>query len=93
MSTIAIIGGTGPQGKGLGYRFAKGGHDVILGSRSEARATEAATELNQRTTAGRSTAPQTLRLQRLPHWYYWPSRSMDTTTSSPNSHRIYPARS
>ena len=52
MSTIAIIGGTGPQGKGLGYRFAKGGHDVILGSRSEARAIEAATELDQRTTAG-----------------------------------------
>ncbi|KQZ66320.1 NADPH-dependent F420 reductase [Nocardioides sp. Root151] len=45
MSTIAIIGGTGPQGKGLGYRFAKGGHDVILGSRSEERAVEAATDL------------------------------------------------
>ena len=52
MSTIAIIGGTGPQGKGLGYRFAKGGYDVILGSRSEARAIEAATELAQRSTAG-----------------------------------------
>jgi NADPH-dependent F420 reductase len=48
MSTIAIIGGTGPQGKGLGYRFAKGGHDVILGSRSEERALESATELEQR---------------------------------------------
>lgn len=52
MSTIAIIGGTGPQGKGLGYRFAKGGHDVILGSRSEDRAIEAAAELDERPIAG-----------------------------------------
>lgn len=52
MSTIAIIGGTGPQGKGLGYRFAKGGHDVILGSRSEVRAVQAATELDERAIAG-----------------------------------------
>jgi NADPH-dependent F420 reductase len=52
VSTIAIIGGTGPQGKGLGYRFAKGGHDVILGSRSEDRAIEAAGEINERRVAG-----------------------------------------
>src|SRR4051812_11612299 len=52
MSTIAIIGGTGPQGKGLGYRFAKGGHDVLLGSRSEERATQAAAELEERAIAG-----------------------------------------
>ena len=52
MSTIAIIGGTGPQGKGLAYRFSKGGHAVILGSRSEERAIDAATELGRRTTAG-----------------------------------------
>lgn len=50
MSRIAIIGGTGPQGKGLGYRFAKGGHHVVLGSRSEERAAEAAAELQQRIT-------------------------------------------
>src|SRR5690349_21723896 len=31
---VAVIGGTGPQGKGLGYRFAKGGHTVVLGSRA-----------------------------------------------------------
>jgi NADPH-dependent F420 reductase len=52
MSTIAIIGGTGPQGKGLGYRFARGGHEVILGSRSEERAVWAAEELDVRVTAG-----------------------------------------
>ena len=32
--TVAVIGGTGPQGKGLGYRFARHGHDIILGSRA-----------------------------------------------------------
>jgi NADPH-dependent F420 reductase len=52
MSTIAIIGGTGPQGMGLGYRFAKGGHDVILGSRDEQRAMMAADELAERQITG-----------------------------------------
>ncbi|XVQ06387.1 NADPH-dependent F420 reductase [Spirillospora sp. CA-255316] len=52
MSTIAIIGGTGPQGKGLGYRFAKGGHDVILGSRDEQRAIKAADALAERHITG-----------------------------------------
>ena len=54
MRTIAIIGGTGPQGKGLGYRFAKAGYDVILGSRSEERAMEAAVELQARVTSAGS---------------------------------------
>lgn len=48
MTVIAIVGGTGPQGKGLGYRFAKAGHDVILGSRSEERAMAAAAEFDER---------------------------------------------
>jgi 8-hydroxy-5-deazaflavin:NADPH oxidoreductase len=48
MSTIAIIGGTGPQGKGLGYRFALGGHEIIIGSRDEGRAAETAAELDAR---------------------------------------------
>lgn len=47
--TIAIIGGTGPQGKGLGFRFAQAGRDIILGSRSEDRAVEAAEDLRRRT--------------------------------------------
>jgi NADPH-dependent F420 reductase len=50
MSTIGIIGGTGSQGKGLGYRFAQGGHEVILGSRSETRAVDAADGLGERLT-------------------------------------------
>ncbi|MFB7758539.1 NADPH-dependent F420 reductase [Streptomyces sp. NPDC056121] len=48
MSTIAVVGGTGPQGKGLSCRFARGGHDVIIGSRDGARAAQAADELAAR---------------------------------------------
>ena len=39
---VAIIGGTGPQGRGLGYRLARAAIPVVLGSRSEGRAAEAA---------------------------------------------------
>ena len=45
---IAVIGGTGPQGKGLGYRFAKGGHSVVLGSRSAEKAGPVADEVTER---------------------------------------------
>jgi NADPH-dependent F420 reductase len=43
--TIAIVGGTGPQGNGLALRFARAGVDVVLGSRDAARAAEAAAAL------------------------------------------------
>lgn len=42
---IAIIGGSGPQGKGLAYRLARAGFTVVLGSRSARRAEEAAAQL------------------------------------------------
>lgn len=45
---IAILGGTGPQGKGLALRFAAAGIDVVLGSRDGERAAEIANELNQK---------------------------------------------
>jgi NADPH-dependent F420 reductase len=45
---IAVIGGTGPQGKGLGYRWARHGHRVVLGSRSSDRARGAAAEVAAR---------------------------------------------
>jgi NADPH-dependent F420 reductase len=45
---IAVIGGTGPQGKGLAYRFAKAGHRVVVGSRSAERAEKAAAEIRAR---------------------------------------------
>ena len=43
--TIAVLGGTGPQGRGLARRFALAGLTVVLGSRSAERAVEAAAEL------------------------------------------------
>jgi len=45
---IAVIGGTGPQGKGLAYRWARHGHRVVLGSRSAERAEQAAAEITAR---------------------------------------------
>lgn len=45
MTTIGFIGGTGPEGKGLAYRFAIAGHDIIVGSRSAERAADAAREI------------------------------------------------
>ena len=45
---IAVIGGTGPQGKGLGYRFARHGHTVVLGSRSAEKAGPVAEEVSAR---------------------------------------------
>lgn len=40
--TIGVLGGTGPQGRGLGRRLAASGLTVLLGSRSADRAAEAA---------------------------------------------------
>ena len=42
---VGVLGGTGPQGKGLAYRLAKAGQKVIIGSRAAERAQAAADEL------------------------------------------------
>ncbi len=42
---IGILGGTGDQGRGLAFRFARAGHPVIIGSRRPERAAHAASEL------------------------------------------------
>ncbi len=42
---VGILGGTGPQGKGLGIRMAAGGQQVVIGSRMPDRATAAAAEV------------------------------------------------
>lgn len=43
--TIAVLGGTGKEGKGLAYRWAKAGYKVLIGSRSPERAVTAASEI------------------------------------------------
>jgi len=45
---IAILGGTGKEGRGLALRWAGAGLEVLIGSRDRARAEQAATELNSR---------------------------------------------
>ena len=42
---VAILGGTGDQGRGLARRFALAGHRVLIGSRSAERAQSAAEQL------------------------------------------------
>jgi NADPH-dependent F420 reductase len=42
---IALIGGTGPEGRGLATRFALAGHEVIIGSRDAVRGENVAAEL------------------------------------------------
>jgi len=40
--SVAVLGGTGEQGRGLARRLALAGHPVVLGSRSASRAAQAA---------------------------------------------------
>ncbi len=45
--TIAVLGGTGKEGKGLAYRWARAGYRVLIGSRTEEKATAAANEITE----------------------------------------------
>jgi NADPH-dependent F420 reductase len=45
---IAVLGGTGKEGKGLAYRWAKAGYEVTIGSRALEKAEQAAAELNEK---------------------------------------------
>jgi NADPH-dependent F420 reductase len=45
--TVAVLGGTGPQGRGLARRFAAAGVRVVIGSRSAERAGETAVALSE----------------------------------------------
>src|SRR5262245_30989865 len=40
--TIAILGGTGKEGRGLAFRWAKAGYKIIIGSRDPEKAVAAA---------------------------------------------------
>jgi hypothetical protein len=43
---LAVLGGTGKEGKGLAFRWARAGYKVIIGSRDIEKARSAASELN-----------------------------------------------
>lgn len=45
---IGIIGGTGRQGRGLAYRWAQAGHEILIGSRKLEGALAAVEELKER---------------------------------------------
>lgn len=45
LMTIAVLGGTGREGKGLAYRWARAGYKVLIGSRSIERAVTTASEI------------------------------------------------
>jgi NADPH-dependent F420 reductase len=48
-TTVAVLGGTGPQGRGLARRWATAGIPVVIGSRNAERAEAAAAELAEAT--------------------------------------------
>ena len=52
---LAILGGTGPEGKGLALRLALAGESVIIGSRSAERGASAAAELAESAAGGNIT--------------------------------------
>lgn len=45
--SIAVLGGTGKEGKGLAYRWARAGYHVLIGSRTEEKAIAAAKEIQE----------------------------------------------
>ena len=47
LPTIAVLGGTGAEGSGLAFRWARAGYKVIIGSRDPARAEEAAAAVGE----------------------------------------------
>ena len=48
---VGVLGGTGPQGRGLGVRLAAAGQRILLGSRDAERALEKVAERNQKADA------------------------------------------
>ncbi|MFI5094035.1 MAG: NADPH-dependent F420 reductase [Candidatus Acidiferrum sp.] len=45
---VGILGGTGPEGSGLAYRWARAGEAIVIGSRDKQRAAETAAQLGAR---------------------------------------------
>lgn len=49
---VSILGGTGPEGSGLAYRWARAGEQIVIGSRDAQRAAQAAQQLKTRIASG-----------------------------------------
>ena len=49
---IGILGGTGPEGNGLAYRWARAGEEIVIGSRDAQRAAETAAQIRARIGGG-----------------------------------------
>ncbi len=49
---VGILGGTGPEGSGLAYRWARSGEEIVIGSRDAQRAVETAATLRARIGSG-----------------------------------------
>ena len=47
MPSVAVVGGTGEQGRGLALRWSAAGYDVTIGSRASARASAEVAKLNR----------------------------------------------
>ena len=58
--TIAIVGGTGPEGTGLALRWARAGEKIIIGSRNADRAAEAAANICKRVSTGEGARASTI---------------------------------
>jgi hypothetical protein len=52
---VGVLGGTGPQGRGLAVRLAAAGQRILLGSRDADRASEVAAEVAERAAAAAGT--------------------------------------
>lgn len=50
--TIAVVGGTGPEGSGLARRWVRAGETVVIGSRDRQRAERTAAQIAEKTGAG-----------------------------------------
>jgi len=50
---IAILGGTGDEGFGLGFRWAAAGHEIIIGSRKTEKGAQAAVSMRERLPEGK----------------------------------------
>jgi len=49
---IAILGGTGNEGFGLGYRWAAAGHEIVIGSRKQEKGAAAAVDMLEKLPEG-----------------------------------------